>query len=260
MRFLMASAAFLLLHAGPAAAQGLDHSALDAVLRRNVAADGVRYAALAADRGGLDQYLARVGAVTDSAYRSWPRSEQLAYLINSYNAIVLRQVLDAYPIKRSLAPAALVRPANSVWQIAGFFGGTRHNVAGQRLTLDDIEHKLLRATLKEPRIHAALVCAAVSCPPLRAEAYRADRIEAQLDDQMRRFLADPKRNRVDRARGEVRLSEIFKWFAEDFGGADGIIPFVARYMDAPTRAWLNAGRVRVTYFDYDWNLNDASAH
>jgi hypothetical protein len=260
MRFLLASAAFFLLQTGSAAAQGFDHSDFDAVLRNHVSAQGVRYSDLAAHRGGLDQYLARVGAVSEATYRGWSRSEQLAYLINAYNAIVIRQVLDAYPIKRSLAPAALVRPANSVWQIPGFFGGNTHGVAGQRLTLDDVEHKLLRATLKEPRIHAALVCAAVSCPPLRAEAYNPEQIEAQLDDQMRRFLADPARNRIDRARGEVRLSEIFKWFAEDFGGTNGIIPFVARYMDAPTRAWLQAGKFRVTYFDYDWNLNDASAH
>ena len=259
MRFAAASAVIcLLVHNPPLRAQGFDHSDFDALLRNHASPAGVRYADLSASRVGLDRYIARIGAVSEATYTAWPRPEKLAYLINAYNAIVIQQVLDAYPIKRSLSPAALVRPANSVWQIPGFFTESTHQVAGRRLTLDDIEHKLLRASLKEPRIHAALVCAAVSCPPLRG-AYAAERIDAQLDDQMRSFLADPSRNRIDRSRGEVKLSEIFKWFAEDFGGTDGVVTFVARYTDAATQAWLRTGKFRVTYFDYDWNLNDASA-
>lgn len=240
-------------------AQGFDQSDYDTVLRAYVSERGVDYARLRADRGGLDRYVARLGTVSAPQFDGWNRPEKLAYLINAYNAVVLQSVIDNYPIKRSLSPAALVKPANSVWQIPGFFNEATHKVAGRQVTLDDIEHKFLRAALKEPRIHAALVCAARSCPPLRREAYVADRVEPQLDDQARTFLNDPARNLFDRASGEVRLSEIFKWFGEDFGPKDkGVIAFAERYVDPAMQKWLHDGKYRISYFDYDWNLNDAA--
>ncbi|MGQ0814015.1 MAG: DUF547 domain-containing protein [Gemmatimonadota bacterium] len=258
MRVLAATLAISLLFGRGADAQGLDHSGYHVVLAKYVSEMGIRYSELKADRSRLDLYVAGLGTISEAEFDQWPRAWKLAYLINAYNALVLQQVLDNYPIKRSLNPTALIRPANSVWQVAGFFGGIRHRVAGRSLTLDQIEHELLRAQLKEPRIHAALVCAAVSCPPLRAEPYEAARIDAQLDDQWRRFLADAARNRFDRERGELKLSEIFKWFAGDFGGSDGVVDFISDYVDAPTQAWLRASKYRLTYFDYDWTLNDAS--
>ena len=240
-------------------AQSVDGSGFTAVLRAHATEGGVNYAALKADRARLDGFVAKVAAVTQAQFDGWPRSEQIAYLINAYNAIVLQSVINEYPIKRSLSPAALVRPANSVWQIGGFFSEKQHRVAGRQLTLDDIEHKLLRAQLKERRIHVALVCAARSCPPLRAGAYTADSLDTQLDDQARKFLADAARNQFDRSRATVRLSEIFKWFAEDFGGEKGVIAFASRYVDPVTAQWLQGGKYRVSYFDYDWNLNDTVA-
>ncbi|MGQ0560812.1 MAG: DUF547 domain-containing protein [Gemmatimonadota bacterium] len=258
MRVLLASLAFFTVSPAFGAAQGFDHAEFDAVLRTYVTEAGVRYAGLRTDRAGLYRYVARLGAVSEAQFGGWSRAEQLAYLINAYNALVIRQVLDHYPIRRSLHPAALLRPANSVWQIGGFFDELRHPVAGRQLTLDEIEHSLLRAQLKEPRIHAALVCAAASCPPLRREAYVADRVDRQLDEQMRAFLADPDRNRIERGAAQIRLSRIFEWFAADFGGTAGVIPFIAGYVDAPAAAWLRSARPRITYFDYDWNLNDVS--
>lgn len=259
MKRCLASLVLLLSLTGDIHAQTFDHAEFDVVLRAHTAGGAVRYATLQADRAGLDRYISRLAAVTPAQYAAWNRPEQIAYLVNAYNAIVMQQVINDYPIRRSLSPAALIRPANSIWQIGGFFDGRRHTVAGRRLTLDDIEHKLLRAELKEPRIHAALVCAAVSCPPLRSEAYTADRLDAQFDDQWRRFLGDADRNRVDRSRNELKLSEIFKWFADDFGGSDGVIRFIAAYVDEPTQRWLRERAPRVTYIDYDWTLNDASA-
>jgi uncharacterized protein DUF547 len=252
---------FLLLVMLPRAlsAQSVDASDFTAVLRAHASERGVNYAALKADRARLDGYVTRVGTVTRTQFEQWPRTEQIAYLINAYNAIVLRSVIDEYPIKRSLNPAALVRPANSVWQIGGFFNEKQHRVAGRELTLDDIEHKVLRAQLKERRVHVALVCAARSCPPLRTSTYTADSLDTQLDDQARKFLADASRNHFDRSHGTVRLSEIFKWFADDFGGEKGVISFASRYVDPATAQWLQSGKYRVSYFDYDWNLNDTAA-
>lgn len=259
MRLVRTSALLgLLLLPRTVAAQTFDHATLDNVVSRFVSDDGIRYRDLAADRKQLDVYVASLGRVSETQFAGWPRNEKLAYLINAYNALVLQRVIDHYPIKRSLNPAALVRPANSVWQIGGFFDETRAAVAGRPRTLDDIEHKLLREALKEPRIHAALVCAARSCPPLRREAFVADKLDAQLDQQWRVFLNDRARNLFDRERGEVKLSEIMKWFAEDFGGTNGVISFVSRYVDAPTQMWLRGRKYRITYFDYDWTLNDAA--
>jgi hypothetical protein len=113
----------------------------------------------------------------------------------------------------------------------------------------------------DPRIHSAIVCASLSCPPLRREAYRAERLEEQLDDNMRRWLADPRKGvRADAATGTLFVSSIFKWFAEDFEPAGGTAAFVERYgPEAAARVTQRAGEdVRIRYLDYDWSLNDLS--
>lgn len=229
----------------------------------------VRYGALQQKRTGLNDYLKDIAAVNQAQFESWGRNEQIAYLLNAYNALVVRTVMDNYPIKRSLAPSALIRPGNSVWQIPGFFNAIKHPVAGMHLTLDEIEHEWLRAKLREPRIHFALVCAARSCPSLRTEAYTASKLEAQLDDQARRFLTDTEKNRFDRARGTVTLSEILKWFGEDFvsfaplsaydgkPAERGVLGFASRFLAPEDAAWLQQGNLELSYTDYDWNLNDA---
>jgi hypothetical protein len=243
-----------LVFASNAEAQNFDHSPLNAVLSAHSLPHGVDYARLKANRAPLDQYIAQLGAVSSRQFDGWSRDEQIAYLLNAYNAIVLQQVIDDYPIQRSSRPAALVRPANSVWQINGFFSDLKHRVAGRQLTLDQVEHEWLRPKYKEPRIHFALVCAARSCPPLRTAAYRADRLSAQLDDQARAFLNDRQRNRFDSE--EAALSEIFKWFAEDFGGASGLRTFLARYLNPELAAKVKNTSYAIGYVDYDWTLND----
>jgi hypothetical protein len=270
-RTLLLGFATALLAASPARAQAplFDHSAWDAVLAAHVSARGVDYAGLQANRATLDEYVRGLGTVDATTFDAWPRAEQVAYLINAYNALVLASVIDKYPIRRSLRPAALVRPANSIWQIAGFFDGIRHRAAGRELTLDDIEHRWLRDVLAEPRVHFALVCAARSCPPLREAAFVAARLDEQLDDQARRFFRDPGANQFDRGGGRVRLSSILKWFGEDFerfapaagftGSAAerGALAFAARFLPAETARWLETGRYRIEYLDYDWSLNDS---
>jgi hypothetical protein len=247
---------FLLVTVGAAKAQSFDHTKLTTALQTVVTARGVDYAKLEASRAGLDQYVARLGTISSRQFDRWPREEQIAYLINAYNAIVLQQVVDDYPIQRSTKAAALVRPANSVWQIDGFFDALKHRVAGRQLTLDQIEHEWLRPKFKEPRIHFALVCAAQSCPPLRSEAYRAERLSAQLDEQARLFLNDRARNRFDS--DGAQLSEIFKWFAEDFGGETGLRTFLAGYLNAELAGRIKNASYVIGYVDYDWILNDVA--
>jgi len=256
MRITLIALSASLLLAEIGRAQTFDHSALDNVLRAHVAPGGIDYKAVHADRAQLDTYIARLGTVSEPTFRKWPRADQLAFLINAYNAIVIQQVIDDYPIQRSPNPAALVRPANSVWQIDGFFDGLEHRLLGTQLTLDKIEHEWLRAKLKEPRIHFALVCAARSCPPLRTEAYHGGRLDEQLDDQARKFLNDRERNRFGSDSAE--LSEIFKWFGEDFGGEKGLRGYLARYLNPELAQRVRKGSYKIRYVEYDWMLNDVA--
>jgi hypothetical protein len=128
-------------------------------------------------------------------------------------------------------------------------------LAGERISLYDLEHKVLRP-LRDPRIHFAIVCASRSCPALRAEAYDAERLDFQLDDQARRFINDPSRNRYDKAAKTAHLSEIFKWFDEDFAAAGSVQKYVARYVADPEIArGLAEETWRIEWIAYDWNLN-----
>ena len=131
-------------------------------------------------------------------------------------------------------------------------------VAGKVWTLDEIEHEIIRERFSEPRIHFALVCAALGCPPLRSEAYRGEELDAQLDDQAARFLTEsPSKNRVDTVEGVVYLSRIFDWYRGDFSpGSQDLGRFLARYHPpGPERELLESGRFDVKFTDYDWSLN-----
>lgn len=258
-----------------ARAQEPDQVVFDSVLTRFVRDGWVDYAALKADREQLDRYLTGLAEVTEEKFGGWSEAERVAYLINAYNAYTLETVIDHYPIRGSgffeklIKPKRFAFPANSIRHIDGVFDGITHRVAGREMTLDDIEHSHLRAEYDEPRIHFALVCAAVSCPALRREAYRGERLEEQLDDQGRRFLNDPRLNRFDLEGGEVHLSRIFDWFGEDFrsyAGAgiayqgdesvNGVLGFVTRYLPTRVVDFLEGADYEVDFLDYDWTLND----
>jgi hypothetical protein len=128
---------------------------------------------------------------------------------------------------------------------------------GKQVTLDHVEHDLLRKDYKEPRIHFALVCAARSCPPLRGEPFVADKLDEQLEDQGRTFLNTPSKNRVDSAKRTAYLSKIFKWFGGDFEAqAESILAFVRPYFVEETAKAMKEGTFQVEYLDYDWSLND----
>jgi hypothetical protein len=143
-----------------------------------------------------------------------------------------------------------------LWGRFSFFKQAKPRVFGRELTLDALENAVIRPDFAEPRVHFALVCASKSCPPLRAAAYSAQRLERQLDDQAQAFLADPTKNRFDAAAKTLRLSAIFKWYQGDFERAAGTVPaYVARYAPATARGWLTGPGVRTEHLDYDWSLN-----
>lgn len=217
------------------------------------------YEALQANRAQLDTYIDDLAALDEATYESWSEAEQIAYWVNAYNAITLKSIIDQTPIKPS------IKDIIGVWRIR------RHAIFGGNKTLNNIEHDVLRVDFDEPRIHAALVCAAVSCPPLRTEPFTGENLDAQLDDQVEQWLAKEDGLRIDREEGVVYLSKIFDWFTVDwvpsygldegdnrFTGNDkerAVLNFVAGYVNESDREFLEAGDYRIQYFDYDWSLN-----
>jgi len=176
------------------------------------------------------------------------RSARLAFWIDAYNILAIDLVVRHPGIESIREIGSLLRP---VWdRDAGLVGGRARS-------LGEIEHEILRP-MGEPRIHGSIVCASVSCPPLRREPFTAARLDAELDEQLRRWLASPRKGlRVDRESGTLQLSRVFDWFAEDFEAGGGVLAFVARYAPAPERRWLaaRAREVRIRYLPYDWALN-----
>ena len=232
-----------LIFTSPAFAQSVDHSDWNGLLQRHVNERGlVNYVGVKQEQAVLDAYLARVAT---AEVASLPKPAQLAFWINAYNACVFKGVLDHYPLK-------------SVKDVKGFFDKLRYPVAGGSLTLNEMEAK--GRALGDWRIHFGVVCASSSCPFLRNEAYDPDRVDAQLTEQLKRFLADPSRGlRIEPE--TLWLSKIFKWYAKDFV-SDGqltvatLMPVIGAYL-IPESAQLPRQRHlrTVKFLDYDWTLN-----
>ena len=221
-----------------------DHSTLDALLRRHVDRGGwVDYDALAADADRLDAYL---GQLADAPFDALDRDEKLALLLNAYNACTLRLILDHRPIDsiRSI-------PASRRWD------DVRWRIGSHTWSLNQIEHGQIRSKFVEPRVHFALVCAAIGCPPLRREAYDADRIDTQLNDQAR-FVHEHRRwFRFDPEAGIARLTKLYDWYGGDYEQVAGSpLAFAAGYVPE-LRTALDDGRTpTVRWIDYNWSLND----
>lgn len=233
-----------------AAGEGeVERGAWGRVLAQHARDGGVDYAAVAGDRTDLDRYLDSLRGVRPDG---WSRAEQIAFWVNAYNAVVMHHVLERYP---GLA---------SVQEVDGFFNELTFPVAGRSLTLDQIE--TAARELGDPRVHFAVVCASTSCPDLRAQPYAADRLEAQLTDQTRGFLADRRKGlRYDRQGNALWLSSIFKWYAGDFTGGStavaffargGVLSWVADHVPDGLAETLREREPAVRYLDYDWGLND----
>ena len=232
------------------------HAVWNEVLQTHVKGGGFDYAALKADRAKLDEYIAAIQSVTPEQVASWGEKERFAFWINTYNAFTIQKVIDNYPLK-SIRKLDKNLGLTTVFE-QGFIPLRRFDPDGdgERLSLNDIEHRILREEFKDARLHAAINCASYSCPPLRAEAFVAERLDEQLEEQMRLFVSDPERNRFDREKGRLQLSEIFKWFKDDFErDAGSVKEYVARFAAAEDADFIEKAKVR--YIDYDWDLNDA---
>jgi hypothetical protein len=203
--------------------------------RNDVPATLVDYAALRQDPD-FDRALDAIAKFP--ARRLTTTAERLAFNINAYNLLALATVVTHWPVEGIRDIGSWIRP---VWKRpAGLIGG-------RTVSLDELEHDILRR-LGEPRIHFAIVCASLSCPDLRLEPYTAARLDAQLDDQVRGFLANEAKGLRFEGR-QARVSKIFDWFAEDFAGAGGVAAFVRRYRSLPADVAVAAD------LDYDWSVN-----
>jgi Protein of unknown function, DUF547 len=255
--------------ASSAFAQGFDHgyAAWDAQLKKHVRwlpdnkQSRVNYKNFASDRAELAKTLDSFSAVTASQYAAFSKDQQMAFLINAYNAFTIELILTKYPDVKSIKD--LGTTFSSPWKKTFF------KLLGEERNLDWIEHQRLRPNIagggfQDPRIHIAIVCASIGCPALPPEAFSATKLEGQLEDGMKRFVGDKTRNRY--AEAKLQVSSIFKWFKEDFEkgykGFTKVEDVFAKYadtlsQDANIQGQLRAKTVSIQYLDYDWSLNDA---
>ncbi len=260
MRYLFIS--LFVLQAAIVAAAGFDHSRWDSLLTEYVEVlEGgkitkVDYGGIANVQTELTGYLRQLSQITRDRFDTWPEAEQLAFLINAYNAWTVDLILTRYPDLHSIKDLGSL--FQSPWKKKFIF------LLEKERSLDDIEHVLIRGSgrYNEPRIHFAVNCASIGCPALRNQAYRGDILEKQLDEVTRLFLSDKSRNRSGDA--ELQVSSIFKWYREDFErnwrGANSLPQFLALYrgslgLSRPETEALVAGEFDITFLDYDWKLN-----
>lgn len=257
----------ILMTAAPAFGADFDHGhhTWNDLLQRHVfwirsgVASEVDYAGFKEDREALKQYLESLSAVTMNQFEAWTKDRQLAFLINAYNAFTVELILTKYPDLKSIKDLGSL--FSSPWKKEFFvlLGAERH--------LDWVEHDMIRkpGVYDDPRIHAAVNCASIGCPALRNEAFIAEKLDAQLDDNMRRFMSDDTRNRYNPKTEKLEVSKIFDWYGGDFEkgyrGIDSLNAFFGQYADQlaetpPNREKIKNGQVKIDFLSYDWGLND----
>jgi hypothetical protein len=213
----------------------VDHAAWNTLLQKYVSTDGVvNYEHLQKEEAVIEAYINKLGKNTPE--KSWGENEKLAYWINLYNASTVSLILKNYPLKS-------IREIGDPWDIVFVKAG------GKEYSLNDIEHNIIRKEFNEPRIHFALVCAAKSCPPLLNEAYVADKLDKQLQQQGVKFINNPKKNEI--ATVNIKISKLFDWYKGDFIKQGSLIDFLNGF--AKTKISDDA---KIGFMDYDWSLNE----
>ncbi len=235
-----------------------DHSGLTGILQATVDEQGgVDYQGIR-DRG-REKLEAYVKSLQEADLNDMSEKERMAFYINAYNAFTLQLIVDHYPLES-------IRKIPDLSGVVGFGQWKKElwTLEGERISLDTIEHKILRP-MGDPRIHFALVCAARSCPNLARKAYTGGTLDDMLHEQGQRFNRSPKglqtsmEKRFFRQRPVLRVSSIYKWFRGDFLRVSKDLPgFVLPYASAEDRAFIEANRehLKVDYLDYDWDLNE----
>ncbi len=251
-----------------------DHQLFTQILQTHVSPAGmVDYQALLEQPEALKAYLQGLAEVDKQVLAEQDDSVQMAFWINAYNALTLQVIIDYYPARSQGVFGGLFSSGKSITNIDGVWDKLRWEVATEQYTLDQIENQILRKQFSEPRIHFAIVCASMSCPDLRREAYTGLRLDRQLQEQTLRFLNNPQKGmHIDRARDRVSISSIFDWFSEDFDCAQAplqiaarlsakqspVVCFIASQLlpSDPRREYLLEADYSLRFLDYDWSLND----
>jgi hypothetical protein len=224
-----------------------EHTTFTGLLSEVVVVNGhqsrVDYPKLISQRDELDQYVTSLSAVTRSDFDAFSPDQQLAFLINTYNGNQLLQVIDHYPLE-------------SIKDVGSFFSSPWSKkfftLFNEPASLDIVEHQMIRKLFDEPRIHFAVNCASISCPPLMPQAFVASHLDAQLDAATINFLSDPQANYLQGS--TLYLSKIFDWYEEDFGGS--VVGFVTGYRPELLQGLTQeSGALKVAYSPYDWDLN-----
>jgi hypothetical protein len=230
------------------------YSAYAALLGDKVSNGLVDYASIKAERSGLDSLVKSVATADLSAATA---DQRLAFYINAYNILTLRSIIDAYPVE-------------SIKDIDGVWDDKTWPVAGSKITLNDIEHEILRKEFDEPRIHIAINCASIGCPPLLELPYYPEQLDSLLSVAARRFALSTTHNQIDPGAKTARLSAIFDWFGDDFKvqyyqadklpGLDekknAALGFIFLHLPAGAADELWQVAFKVSHLDYDWSLND----
>ncbi|MFA5159404.1 MAG: DUF547 domain-containing protein [Candidatus Omnitrophota bacterium] len=258
---------FLLLCFSPAglhAATAFDHSAWDAFLKKNVNENGeVDYQLITKDPKDLNNYVARLMAVNESEMTSWPREEVLAFWMNAYHVVLIKQVVENYPV-------ISVQKIPGFWDIASLhFDKKAKNQRGY--SLNDIRLKNLIKVYHDEKIHLALSVAAKGGPKLMREAFTGPKVEGQLFLLTRKFVMDPAYVDITPGRKKIRISKIFKWYGKDFKldfgtpetrgkfskDDNAVLSFLAYYLeDEAKEEYLQEAKYKIEYPAFDWTLND----
>lgn len=232
----------LFLQIGLLWAQEIDYGIWNKVLTQYVNHQGrVNYKKLKVNRQEFDIFIKQIEQVNLS---EMTENEKKAFWINAYNAVTLKVVLDAYPVKG-------IRRINFglVWNIP-------RSVAKTKISLGDIEHKILRP-LGDPRIHFAINCASIGCPELSNEPFYPQVLDEKLDSETRKFVNDSKKVRLDQKNNTLYYSAIFDWFEEDFlVEHESVESFIVNYLNEQDKAFLDINSVKLQVLEYDWGLNE----
>ncbi len=221
----------------------IQHDIWDGLLSKHVQPDGTfDYKGMAQDRAQFDEYIKLLETHHPNT-NHWSRDESIAYWMNAYNAFTVQIVLDNYPVGSIKDIKGGITFVSSVWDQKFI------TIEGQEYDLNNIEQGILRKYYKEPRIHFAVNCASISCPPLANFAFTGDKVDEQLDEVARLFLADTSKNQI--TRDEVNISKIFKWYKGDFTDGQSLLEYINQYTDVDI-----SPKAKINYNDYYWGLND----
>lgn len=235
------------------------HAAWTTILAAHVRGTNFDYGALAKDKAALTAYTQSLRAVTAEELASFTKDERYAFWINAYNAFTIQLIVDNYPLKSIRKLDSGLFGSSSIFDSEFIPLNALHpDAKDEQLSLNDIEHEILRKRFKDARVHAAVNCASASCPPLLNEAFTGAKLQKQLDAQMIAFVNDTVRNQFipkPGRQGEVRLSKIFDWFKSDFQrDANSVRAYLLRYSSDEHGALFEKALLRHT--KYDWDLND----